>query len=63
METLASNDGIGYLMVQAASQFRTPLMFAGVAVIAAMGITTYVFFVLIERRFTGWATRRDSIRA
>jgi NitT/TauT family transport system permease protein len=62
-ETLASNDGIGYLMVQAASQFRTPLMFAGVTVIAAMGIATYVFFVLIERRFTGWATRRDSIRA
>lgn len=62
-ETLASNDGIGYLMVQAASQFRTPLMFAGVTVIAAMGIATYVFFVLIERRFTGWATRRDDIRA
>jgi NitT/TauT family transport system permease protein len=61
-ETLASNDGIGYLMVQAASQFRTPLMFAGVTVIAAMGIATYVFFVLIERRFTGWATRRDSVR-
>ena len=61
-ETLASNDGIGYLMVQAASQFQTPLMFAGVTVIAAMGIATYVFFVLIERRFTGWATRRDSVR-
>lgn len=56
-ETLASNEGIGYLMVQSASQFRTPLMFAGVAVIAAMGIATYVLFVLIERRFTGWATR------
>jgi len=61
-ETLASNDGIGYLMVQAASQFRTPLMFAGVTVIAAMGIATYVFFVLIGRRFTSWATRRDSVR-
>jgi NitT/TauT family transport system permease protein len=58
-ETLASNDGIGYLMVQAASQFRTPLMFAGVTVIAAMGVITYVLFVLIERRFTGWATRRS----
>jgi NitT/TauT family transport system permease protein len=28
-ETLASNDGIGYLMLQASSQFRVPLMFAG----------------------------------
>lgn len=62
-ETLASNDGIGYLMVQAASQFRTPLMFAGVAVIAAMGIATYLVFVVIENRFTGWATRRQNITA
>lgn len=60
-ETLASNDGIGYLMVQAASQFRTPLMFAGVSVIAAMGIITYLVFVLIERRFTGWAMRKHNV--
>ena len=33
-ETIASNDGIGYLMLQAASQFRVPLMFAGLFVIA-----------------------------
>lgn len=59
-ETLASNDGIGYLMVQAASQFRTPLMFAGVSVIAAMGIITYLIFVMIERRFTGWAMRKHN---
>ena len=37
-ETLASNDGIGYLMLQASSQFRVPLMFAGLGVIAVMGI-------------------------
>ncbi len=60
-ETLASNDGIGYLMVQAASQFRTPLMFAGVAVIAAMGIATYLIFVMIEQRFTGWAMRKHNM--
>jgi NitT/TauT family transport system permease protein len=60
-ETLASNDGIGYLMLQAASQFRTPLMFAGVTVIAAMGIVAYLISVFIERRFTGWATRRQNI--
>jgi NitT/TauT family transport system permease protein len=60
-ETLASNDGIGYLMLQAASQFRTPLMFAGVTVIAAMGIVAYLISVFIERRFTGWATRRQNV--
>lgn len=58
-ETIASNDGIGYLMLQAASQFRVPLMFAGVFVIAAMGIATYVIFTLLEGRFTSWATRRQ----
>jgi NitT/TauT family transport system permease protein len=58
-ETIASNDGIGYLMIQSASQFRVPLMFAGVFVIAAMGIATYVIFALLERHFTHWATRRE----
>jgi NitT/TauT family transport system permease protein len=57
-ETIASNDGIGYLMMQSASQFRVPLMFAGLMVIAAMGIATYVIFAVIESRVTGWATRR-----
>lgn len=56
-ETIASNEGIGYLMMQASSQFRVPLMFAGVAVIAALGILTYAIFAMIEKRMTGWATR------
>ena len=60
-ETIASNDGIGYMMIQAASQFRVPLMFAGLGVIAAMGIVTYLLFAFLERRFTGWATRRQPL--
>jgi NitT/TauT family transport system permease protein len=56
-ETLASDDGIGYMMLQASSQFRVPLMFAGLFVIAAMGIATYIVFALLEGRMTGWATR------
>ncbi len=44
-------------MLQASSQFRIPLMFAGVVVIAVMGVVTYAFFAAIERRMTGWATR------
>jgi NitT/TauT family transport system permease protein len=58
-ETLASNDGIGYLMLQASSQFRVPLMFAGLGVIASMGIATYVVFAVLEARLTSWATRRQ----
>ena len=59
-ETLASNDGIGYMMLQAASQFRTSLMFAGLIVIAAMGIGTYLIFAVLEARLTGWATRKQT---
>lgn len=60
-ETIASNDGIGYLMLQAASQFRTPLMFAGLIVIAAMGILTYLLFAFLEQRVTGWALRKQTV--
>ncbi len=56
-ETLASNRGIGTLMTQASANFRIPLVFAGLAVIALMGVVLYVIFALIEKRMTGWATR------
>jgi NitT/TauT family transport system permease protein len=61
-ETIASNAGIGYLMLQASSQFRIPLMFAGVSVIALMGVATYLVFALLERRLTGWSTRRNDVQ-
>ncbi|MDX2104623.1 MAG: ABC transporter permease [Alphaproteobacteria bacterium] len=56
-ETVASNEGIGYLMIQASSRFQIPLVFAGLVVIAVLGIVMYVLFALVERRFTGWAMR------
>ncbi len=37
-------------------------MFAGVAVIAIMGIATYALFAYIERRMTGWATRGQNMQ-
>jgi NitT/TauT family transport system permease protein len=62
-ETIASNAGIGYLMLQASSQFRIPLMFAGVSVIALMGVAAYLVFALIERRVTGWSVRPRVVQA
>lgn len=56
-ETVASNKGIGYLMMAASSKFNVPLVFAGLLVIAAMGIAMYEVFNRIERRSTRWATR------
>ena len=56
-ETIASNIGIGYLMVTASSTFRVPLVFAGLLVIATMGVAMYAAAAALERRWTGWATR------
>lgn len=56
-ETVASNRGIGYLMLQASSSFRVDLVFAGLLVIAFMGVVMYVIAAMIERKMTGWATR------
>jgi NitT/TauT family transport system permease protein len=56
-ETVAANAGIGYLMMSASSKFNVPLVFAGLMVIAAMGVGMYEFFAMLERRFTAWAHR------
>jgi NitT/TauT family transport system permease protein len=56
-ETVASNRGIGYLMMAASSTFRVPLVFAALFVIAAMGIGMHAIAVLLERRYTRWAVR------
>lgn len=56
-ETVAGNNGIGYLMMSASSQMRMPLVFAGLVVISAMAMLTYEIFAVLERRLTGWATR------
>ena len=56
-ETVASNDGIGYLMMSAGSSMRMPLVFAGLIVIGAMAMVMYGIFAGIERRMTGWAHR------
>lgn len=57
-ESIASNEGIGTLMVQASGSFRIPLVFAGLMVTAVMGIMMYAAFAAVEQRMTGWATRK-----
>ena len=56
-ETIAGNRGIGYLMLSASSQFKVPLVFAGLIVVAVMGVGMYAVFAVIEKRMTGWAYR------
>lgn len=62
-ETVAGGNGIGHLMLVASSNFNTPLMFAGLIVIAAMAIGMYAIFAVMDSRFTGWATRDMSYAA
>jgi NitT/TauT family transport system permease protein len=56
-ETVAANVGMGYLMMSASSKFNVPLVFAGLLVIAVMGIVMYGVFSLLENRWTKWAVR------
>lgn len=56
-EAIASNEGIGYLMMSAGSQMRMSLVFAGLIVISVMAMAMYELFAVLERRTTGWATR------
>ncbi|WP_370455212.1 ABC transporter permease [Pseudolabrys sp. FHR47] len=56
-ESVASNYGIGNLMLQAQAQFQVPLIFAGLVVLAIEGIAMYAVMALLEKRMTGWAQR------
>ena len=60
-ETVASNMGIGFVMMTASSNFQVSLVFAGLILLALMGVALYAIFSLLERRVTGWATRGNDI--
>lgn len=59
-ETVASNLGIGYLMMAASSSMDMALVFAGLIVIGIMGVVMYELFAFAERRLTGWAHRNPN---
>jgi NitT/TauT family transport system permease protein len=56
-ESIASNYGIGNLMLQAQAQFQVPLIFAGLVALAIEGIVMYWLMAMLETRMTGWAQR------
>lgn len=60
-ETVASNRGIGNVMMTASSNFQVSLVFAGLIILAVLGVILYALFSLLERRVTGWATRGSDI--
>jgi NitT/TauT family transport system permease protein len=61
-ETVGSNKGIGKLMLDAQAAFQVPIVFAGLLVLAVLGILLYAATAAIETRFTGWAFRGQANR-
>jgi len=59
-ETIASNYGIGTVMMVASANFDVALLFAGLALISITGIALYGLFSFAEARLTGWATRKSA---
>ena len=62
-ESIASNYGIGNLMLQAQAQFQVPLIFAGLVALAVEGIVMYWLMAILETRMTGWAQRSGFAQA
>ncbi len=54
-ESVASNAGLGYLIVQATADFNVSLAFSALLILAAMGVILYGFFVFLEKKVIYWA--------
>jgi NitT/TauT family transport system permease protein len=59
-ETIASNSGIGTVMMIASANFDMALLFAGLAMISITGVALYGLFSLAETRLTGWSRRSNA---
>jgi NitT/TauT family transport system permease protein len=59
---MASNEGIGYLLISAGSSMQMGLAFSGPVVIGAMVMGAYELFAIVEKRTIGWAHRRATTR-
>ena len=55
-ETVASNGGIGYVILSASSNFNVPLAFLALLALAVMGIFLYSIFYGLKKSalFTGF---------
>lgn len=58
-ETVASNRGIGNVILLAASNLDVSLVFAALVLLSALDIALYAVAAILEKRFTAWAHRRD----
>ncbi len=60
-ETVAANKGIGNVMIIASGNFDVPMVFAGLVLLAVMGIVLYAISSFVENRLTGWSQRKSEL--
>lgn len=53
-EWMSGDSGLGYLMVFASTTYRTPLLFAMVLLVSALGIVLYQSLAFFEKRLLSW---------
>jgi ABC-type nitrate/sulfonate/bicarbonate transport system permease component len=51
-EFYSSDLGLGYLIITSATQLRTDLLFVAIAVLAALGVSSFTLFGYLERKVT-----------
>ncbi|MDR2196480.1 MAG: ABC transporter permease [Coriobacteriales bacterium] len=57
-EAIAGNTGLGYFIVDSWAMINYPRMFAGIIVMALLGVVLYELFDLAERHLTRWRQKR-----
>lgn len=60
-ETVAANKGIGNVMMIASGNFDVPMVFAGLFILAVLGVALYAVSSFFEGRMTGWAQRKTDL--
>lgn len=58
-EFVGSERGLGFLVVQATSHFKTPLAFAAMSLLALMAMVLFFAVVAVERILCPWYGRHD----
>lgn len=56
-EFVNSSEGLGFLVVVARSQYKTPLVLVGVFTMTALALSLYYLVVLLERYLLRWQSR------
>lgn len=60
-ETVAANKGIGNVMMIASGNFDVPMVFAGLFILAVLGVALYAVSSYFEARMTGWTQRKTDL--